>query len=115
MQSEFGMKIEEERKRIRREIKHFLDLEEIPYEENENEIRIKGNIIFAELEPYPSIKVRVGTHKYLTIEERTDRFIFYYFNGFSEICHNEKEILKSNIPFTKPLIIYLDGKLVFLF
>jgi len=112
MKSTLQDEIERERQKIRNQIKKFFTLNEIPFSEDTDHLRIKGNVISVSLIPFPEITVEVDKGTYLTVEERKEKIVLYYFRGFHEQNFNEKEIWKSDL---HPAIYYFNNELVFLF
>jgi hypothetical protein len=99
----------------KQKIKSFFEENGINFDENENHLKIKGEMFYADILNYVEISVKVGTDKYLTItydfEKNTGELVLTYEITFPEQIKKELKIKKDQVQ----AIYYYDNKLVILF
>ena len=107
--------LNEERERIRNQIKMFFKENGITFNEDNTHIKVKGEIENVVILPYAEITIRVSETKFLTVEDREGKLILTYFKAFPEEIKKKLEISKTNLEYILQSIYYYNNKLVILF
>jgi len=106
---------ENTKEKIKEELKNFLIKENIPFEEEEIKIAIKGEVFDIQISGIPSISILIRGGIYLDIIEFKKHYAIIKTdmnNGFNKDSIN---INKGKSEFENPVITYFNGKLIIYF
>jgi len=110
-----SIQVKSEKEKIRGQIRSFLMSHGIPYQEDEEHIRIKGRLFSADLMPYAGIDINFSEYKYLLVEEQNEDLVLAYRLTYPESYYTEIRIQKSHYISVNPKIYFMDSILVFWF
>jgi len=105
----------EEKEKIRSEIREFLRTHQIAFEENEEEIRIKGRIVGAEIFNLSNLDIKIANYTYLTVDITNDKIILGLRITYPEDRYFYVKIEKNPELSSNPKIYYFDSTLYFWF
>jgi len=112
-------KLEEEKQKIKNQIKSFFNENNISYHEEKNKfsekIVIEGKIYITNLLPYGEIDIHINKDKFLSVVNKEKEIEIIYYEAFPKEYRNELKISKTNLEIALVGIYYYNNKLVFLF
>ena len=104
-------KIEEERQKVKDEIKNFLNENKIDFTENENSVKIKGELFYIIMLRITEISVKIKTDKYIKITYGKEKVYLTYEEVYPKEIEKKLEIQESEVQ----AIYYTNNTLVILF
>ena len=107
MQSE----LKEESQKIKNEIKKFFEENKIDFIENENSIKIKGELFYVIMLRITEISVKIKTDKYIKVTYGKEKIYLTYEEVYPKEIEKKLEIQKSEVQ----TIYFTDNNLVILF
>jgi len=104
-------RLEEEKQKIKNEIKNFLKEQGIEFNEDEKHLVIKGEVFYIVIMKFIEISVKVGTDKYLILNKKNTKLSLRYEEPYPNNIVKKLEIKKNKIQ----AIYFTDKTLVILF
>jgi len=104
-------RLEEEKEKVKNEIKQFLQEEGIEFNEDKNHLTIKGKMFYIVILKFTEISIKIGQDKYLVINYNEKVLELRYEKTFPMETIKQIKIPKSKIQ----AIYFTDDTLVFLF
>ena len=103
--------LNEEKKKIKSEVKKFLEEEKIEFYEDNEHIKIKGELTYIVFVKFVELSIKTGTDKYLKITYDFEKLTLTYEETFPKEIKKKLEIQKNEVQ----AIYYTNNKLVILF